>query len=185
MTTQMSPLPDSVRSMMPENIDWERHCKELGDALGLDAPVSREVLQRVAHDDDYAKRLFAGRRHPPLLRALLDSAPSPSPKPIQSLSNGMLARGLANAMGRWASAGFATLPPEAVDRRRAACESCPNLMDAPPKLAYALVRRLDGKVCAACGCAVATKTRFPTEACPEEHPLRPGLTRWLEPLASG
>ena len=42
--------------------------------------------------------------------------------------------------------------------------------------------RLGGKVCNLCGCVVHKKIRLPTEACPDTHPVKSGLTRWDEPI---
>ena len=96
----------------------------------------------------------------------------------------------AAAMLRWGKAGFSTVDSETLERRESACLGCPNLDPASAVQKMVLVgavtdkvgSRLGGKVCNLCGCVVHKKIRLPTEACPDTHPVKSGLTRWDEPI---
>ena len=68
----------------------------------------------------------------------------------------MLAR-FGNAAHRFARAGFATTPPEALAQREAICRACPE-WDA---------QALNGTGrCRKCGCSTWAKLRMATEECP-------------------
>jgi len=96
----------------------------------------------------------------------------------------MLAR-FGNAAHRFARAGFATTPPEALATREATCKACPE-WDAQALNATGRCRK--------CGCSTWAKLRMATERCPigkweaEEKPetgnLRPEISPLRDPRAS-
>ncbi|PWR21987.1 hypothetical protein [Zavarzinia compransoris] len=161
----------------PDEDTVGRRCRELADMLNLAAPVPVDVLEAAVRDEAYAQRLLATRRNPRALDFLLKHPPKAAGR-----SNGELVRAAALAFLRWGKVGFATVDGETLARRRDACLACPHLADPPDSTLYRLAAARDSrKICGSCGCVVWSKTRLPTEACPQAHPDDPRLNRWGEP----
>ncbi|MBR8656553.1 hypothetical protein KDH83_24880 [Achromobacter sp. Marseille-Q0513] len=170
-------------------------CVRLGEVLGMDKPVPMPVLLRAIEDPGFAADLITSRGQPGFLAALFDDrrtrAYAPSALAADAPSATALAGKAAAAMLRWGKAGFSTVDAETLERRESACLGCPNLAD-PASAVQKMVlvgavtdkvgSRLGGKVCNLCGCVVHKKIRLPTEACPDTHPVKSGLTRWDEPI---
>jgi hypothetical protein len=167
--------------------------ERLGEVLGLDRPVPLPVLLRAIDDPGFAGDLITCRGSPAFLTALFDDRRTRAYAPaaeVADASPAKLAGKAALAFARWGKAGFSTVDPETLDRREQACLACPHLGD-PQSLLQKLVptgavadrvgSRLGRKICTLCGCVATKKIRLPTEACPGEHPVRAGLTRWEEP----
>jgi hypothetical protein len=166
---------------------------ELSRLLGLDEPVPSEVLARAREDDHYAGYLLRSRGHPELLELLLnaprnvawrDETPAPEAGDGAELSSARLVAKAGAATLKWAATGFRKVDPKTLERRLAACDSCPHLRAASDRLVYrvTLSRRSDPRVCGACGCVASRKAALPGETCPVEDSGRPGFTRWQEPV---
>jgi hypothetical protein len=153
---------------------------EFGLSLGLQDPVSLKVLQASLQDETYAHNLRVSSRTPALLKMLLANPPKPLQAP-PSFSTAELAARAAEALARWAKTGFSVVDQATLERRRHACNSCPNLRSAPDQAAYKLAPGAN-QICVLCGCKVSLKMRMPSESCPDRHPEREGVTRWGEPL---
>jgi hypothetical protein len=168
---------ESVQPLSPngeEEDNWHRLRSELGETLGLDGPVPGPTLAAALADETYAGNLLASRRHPALLRRLIEAPPRPRHVAPPQLSGPALARKAALALGRWAATGFATVDPATRQRREAACLACPHRLAGPsPGL---------GK-CALCGCPLGRKISMTSEVCPDAHTSNAGVTRWSEPAA--
>jgi hypothetical protein len=171
-------------------------CARLGEALGLENPVPMAVLRRAIDDPGFAADLITCRNTPAFLAALFDDrrtrayAPAAEAKPASTLA---LAAKAAAALTRWGRAGFSIVDEATLARRERACLACPNLGE-PRSLLQKLVpagaadgrtgQHLGGKICTLCGCIAGKKIRLPTEACPDAHPTRAGVTRWGEAAPS-
>lgn len=162
-------------SALEEEGSWHRLRSELGETLGLDGPVPGPTLEAALADETYAGNLLASRRHPALLRRLVETPPRPRHRgaPPQ-LSGPALARKAAIALGRWAATGFATVDPATRQRREAACQACPHRLAGPSSEL--------GK-CGLCGCPLGRKISMTSEVCPDAHTSIGGVTRWSEPAA--
>ena len=166
-------------------------CAEFADMLGLDEPVPQEVLARARSDDHFARYLLRSRGHPTILAMLLNAPENaayreaqPS-EPTPDASNLTLMKKAGKATLKWAASGFRRVDDATLERRLAACRSCPHLKEPPDRLIYqvALVSRSDPRVCSACGCVASRKAAFPAETCPVEDPTRPGWTMWREAMS--
>ncbi len=167
--------------------------ERLGEVLGIGRPVPLPVLLRAIDDPGFAADLITCRQSPAFLTALFDDRRTRAYGPAAEtadVSPAQLAGKAALAFARWGKAGFSTVDTETLDRREQACLACPHLGDAQSMLqklvptgavADRVGSRLGRKICTLCGCVATKKIRLPTEACPGEHPLRAGLTRWEEP----
>ncbi|MBJ2180181.1 hypothetical protein JC795_18490 [Pseudomonas veronii] len=178
-----------------ENTPIPEMCKQLGQVLGMDKPVPMPVLLRAIEDPGFAADLMTSRGQPGFLTALFDDqrtrAYTPNAPGVDAPSALGLATKAAGAMLRWGKAGFSTVDTEVLAQRENACLSCPHLSE-PETAMQKMVStgpvtdkvgyRLGGKVCDQCGCVVHKKIRLPSEACPEAHPVRIGVTRWNEPF---
>jgi hypothetical protein len=155
-------------------------CRELGELLGLRQPVSHAVLAAATERPTYAHNLLAARGFPDLLRPLLEHPPE-TPRQPSAVS---LAAKAAGALVRWGATGFTIVDAQTLERRRAACESCPHLMHAQrhPTLYRVMSDGAHPQVCGMCGCPVARKVRLSSERCPAQDERNPGLTRWGEPV---
>lgn len=173
--------------------------KEFATILGLDEPVSAEVLLAALADETYAHNLLVSRKEPAFLKHLLAHPPgSPATTPATDSSAEVIETSNLELIGRagkalfnWGKVGFAVVDDETLKRREDACLSCPNLEE-PQKLLQKLVgsaaspdkigRRTGAKTCRLCGCNTSKKIRLPSERCPDKHPVSEGLTRWGEPF---
>lgn len=175
---------DGQMSLAAEEGSLEQQCLEFAQTLGLGQAVPRQVLEAALRDETYAHNLLASRRSPPMLRHLLANPPKQRSDGVQSpqFSNAELVRKAALALVRWGAVGFSTVDKVTLERRRAACLSCPNLADPPDKLVYKLAAiESNQKICALCGCNVWKKTKLPTESCPASDLEHAGISRWGDP----
>ncbi|HEY0396161.1 MAG TPA: hypothetical protein VGD01_16880 [Candidatus Elarobacter sp.] len=150
---------------------------ELGRLLGLDAPVTREVLLASLHDATYAHNLLTCRGEPALLAPLLARPPSP---PARHVSEAEVVKSLAESMLRWGRAAFAYADDATYRARLAACGACEHRQAAGETLLHKLANLVvsNTAVCGLCQCLVEKKARAATERCPGAHPQRPGFNRW-------
>ncbi|WP_127529433.1 hypothetical protein [Paenibacillus kobensis] len=180
----------------------EEQCRQFGSILGLNRPVSEQVLRAAVHDPNYAHNLLAARRSEMFLNHLLNNPPrvdmgntaaSPGSANVPAAhSNTELAVKAGQALWKWAKAGFSTVDDEVYRRRITACMACPHSQSKPDKLLYKAMSAASSasansagiaeKICGKCGCVLSKKTRLPTESCPDNHPVLAGLTRWGEPI---
>ncbi len=170
--------------MLPDSVELEEHCAELGALLGLDGPVAHAVVLRAGSDPDYARNLMLCRDNPMLRGVLLEQAQA-APAPAEVPGSAALAVRAAKALLAWGRTGFGTADETMLAERLAACTACPDLRSAPDRLAYKLAgKALRDGVCGLCGCLVARKARMLDERCPSgAAPDRPGYNRWGQPLA--
>ena len=187
MQNQQTLNADSEHAEVPLGADedsLEEKCLQLGLTLGLDEPVSVQVLEAALRDEVYSHNLLASRRNSVMLKFLLANPPKPSATdggPAQ-LSNVELVRRAASALLRRGKVGFTVVDQSTLQRRRAACLSCPHLVEPPDKLLYQLTGTDESrKICELCGCNVRKKIRLTSESCPGPHPEQEGLNRWGEP----
>lgn len=181
----------------------EEQCRQFGSILGLNGPVSEEVLFAAVHDPSYAHNLLSARRSEMFLNYLLSNPPKVEvPREIEtatvsetadgqaaSHSNIELAKKAGQALWKWAKAGFAAVEEDVYRKRMNACMACPHSQSKPDKLLYSALSKStsanDGmaeKICGKCGCVLSKKTKLPTESCPDNHPELAGMTRWEEPI---
>ncbi|BAM92466.1 hypothetical protein S58_64930 [Bradyrhizobium oligotrophicum S58] len=156
-------------------------CNELGKILGLRGPVEERVLTAAVQNPSYAANLILCRETPVFLHQLLAHPPPPR----DAIPTGELLRRGADALWRWARAGFTSVEDAVLQRRLDACQACPNLSHPPEgqELLYKLAGTAAGSksVCRICGCPVARKAAMTFERCPDAHPDIAGLSRWGEP----
>jgi|SRR5215471_2589428 len=171
-------------STLSDDENLEEKCLELGLTLGLDEPVSLQVLETALRDEVYSHNLLASRRNPVMLKYLLANPPQAcviGGAPTQ-FSNAELVRRAARALLRWGKVGFTVVDQPTLQRRRAACLSCPHLVDPPDKVLYKLTGTDESqKICDLCGCSIRKKIRLTSESCPAPHQEQQGLNRWGEP----
>ena len=168
-------------------------CREFSEILGLNEPVSPEVLQAATEDETYAHNLLVCRKEPAFLNYLLANPPklrsSPELLP-QDKTNLELISKASQTLLKWAQTGFSVVDDETLERRENACLACPHLSE-PQKLVQKIIpskeinqkigQRTGKKVCNLCGCNVSKKIRLPSESCPDKHPTQAAMTRWREP----
>jgi hypothetical protein len=165
----------------------EESCMEFARTLGLERPVSPHVLEAALRDETYARHLLTSRRSPTMLEYLLTHPPKPRASAAEppEFSQVDLAKRAAAALLRWGMVGFTVVDKETLERRRAACMSCPNLTAAPGKLIYKLTLADESDmICGLCGCSVRKKMKLSSESCPAPHPEVHGMSRWGEPRQS-
>lgn len=160
--------------------DPEEGARRLGEALELTGPAPRAALARALADPRYAAALFATRKLPAARDRLLAVAGEAASVPPGALK--VAAKGAA-ALLKWGMAGFEHAKPWVIERRLAACRSCPFEADAPDTLIYrgaTVAVGKDARICTACNCLTNTKAALATEHCPERDPADPALSRWGE-----
>lgn len=168
---------------------------ELGHALGLDGSAGAAVTLRVLNDGTFAVTLASVRKSAEWRDRMLNDPANaafevqegdtsvPAARPPQSVT--ALLQKRAASMLRWGAAGFKTVGPEALERRREACGGCDQNVELPETLLYKLGSALgdgDDRMCQACGCIISTKTTMTTEQCPLPSPTDPRISRWGEPV---
>lgn len=178
-------LDSNFAPVLPETDgnSLEQKCLEFAQTLGLDQPVSVQVLEAALRDETYAHNLLVGRRSPAMMKVLLANPPKQKSAPSNQpqFSNVELIQKAATALLRWGKVGFSVVDQATLERRRTACMSCPNLSAPPEKLVYKLAQIDDSeKICSLCGCNVRKKVKLPSEFCPDRHPEQAGLNRWGE-----
>jgi hypothetical protein len=177
----MSEEAVSVSAALPLSVDdIDAQCEEMGRILGLEGPVSEEVLRAAVVNSSYAHNLLVARRDRRFLDRLLDRPPKAAAGQLPSMTE--LAASAAASLARWARTGFTTVDDQRYRTRLAACAGCPHLL-APPeqrKLLYTLAGARSGTptVCGKCGCVVAVKARRPHDTCPDSDDANPGFNRW-------
>ncbi len=175
---------ESAEVSLRADNDLEEKCLELGLTLGLDEPVSVRVLEAALRDEIYSHNLLASRRNPVMLKFLLANPTKPPATggAAPQFSNVELVRRAASALLRWGKVGFTVVAQPRLERRRAACLSCPHMIEPPDQLLYKLTGTDESqKICDLCGCSVRKKIRRTSESCPGRHPEQEGLNRWGEP----
>jgi hypothetical protein len=160
-------------------------CAKFGQLLGLDVPVSPNVLYAAMEDEDYARNLLLSRRNSAMLTSLLMQ-----PVPVTALatptstnhSNLQLIGKAAKALLDWGKTGFSTVDEFTYDKRMSACNRCDQLEAPPDKLLYkiSLSKKEDKRTCKECGCVVSRKARLASDTCPLEDATNPGFNRWSE-----
>lgn len=183
--------------------DWDELRARFGGTLGLHDPVPGAVLRRAMADATFAHRLLVSRGSPGFLAALIEDPGNrayeaadtaltgePGPRPSElpgavrtvadTRPNTDLAKSAAAALVAWGKAGFTHVDAPEYAARRAACEACPHLAQAPDQLVYKVRarRNADMRVCNLCGCIAARKARLSSEMCPGADPADPTRSRW-------
>ena len=152
--------------------------EQLGQWLGLDAPVSEAVWEAAVENEEYAQNLMLARHSGHLLNALLASPP-----PV-TFSHAELVQRAGKAFARWARSGFSTVDQGVLALREETCLACDKLQR-PAALLQKLVtsapqpvigKRAADSICGVCGCSISKKIRLASESCP--------LGRWAI-LSSG
>ncbi|SEW52791.1 hypothetical protein [Chitinophaga arvensicola] len=161
---------------------------QLAEILGLEGPVSEEVLKAAVGNESYARNLLLSKENPQMLETLLNK---PGRQGTQEFSHATLIRKAATALLRWGKTGFAIVNADVLEQREDACLSCHHLRD-PKGTLQQIVPSAQGKdkpgyrtgkkVCDLCGCNIANKIRLPSEFCPDVHPEDHQHTRWGEPV---
>lgn len=175
---------------MTEAITLQQQQAELAAILGLDEPVSEEVLHAAVADSTYVHNLLVCRREPEFLAHLLANPPKVEASGgAEDFSTATLLVKAGESLARWAKTGFSTVSDEVYRSRLQRCSECPNLQ-APPKnqqSLYALAGATanDRSVCGKCGCVVTVKARRTSDTCPDPHPGRAGMNRWNELMQPG
>lgn len=165
----------------------EQLCERLGHYLGLSKPVPETVLFRALAEPAFAKRLLAARNNLRLLRPLLTDEANERFK--RKPSNLALIQQATSAFLKWGKAGFSIVDQETLEKREAACLSCPHVglserflqkMMAREKITGVPGKRLGASICKLCNCVLGKKIKLSTESCPDAHPERKGHSRWGE-----
>lgn len=165
----------------------------LGKILELTGPATTAVTLRVLADSVFAEKLVSVRKFPNWRDRLLadptNSAFEPEDPPLDEhernarsvASTVALVKKSSAALLRWGAAGFKKTETAIVEKRKAACLSCDQLVDSPNSLPYQIAKVFAGndrRICAACGCVVAKKILMATETCPLADTKDPSRSRW-------
>lgn len=168
--------------------DINEACRHYGELLGLERPVTENVLYAALEDEDYARNLLLARRTPPLLELLMLQAPAKKIKTPEApgFSNVQLIGKAAKAFIDWGKTGFSTVTDEVYEKRMTACNGCDQLSSPPDQLVYkiSLKKGEDKRTCNSCGCVVSRKARLVNDTCPLADEMNPGFNRWGEPKAN-
>ncbi len=165
----------------------EQQLVEMAAILGLDKPVSKEVLQAAVDDSTYAHNLLVCRGQPEFMEHLIANPPRMDESAdLGTFSTVTLLGRAAGSLARWAKTGFSTVSEETYHKRLMACNVCPNLK-IPPKNQQSLYARAgadikERTVCSMCGCVVKVKALRTSDTCSAPHPNRAGFNRWDAPL---
>jgi hypothetical protein len=167
--------------------NMEQQLIEMAAILGLDEPVSEEVLLAAVADSTYAHNLLVCRGEPEFLGYLLANPPRmDASNDTETFSTADLLGRAADSLVRWAKTGFSTVTEEIYRKRLMACNACPNLKIPPENqqslYAIAGAGTNERTVCGKCGCVVTVKARRTSDTCPDYHPNRHDLNRWDEPV---
>ena len=165
----------------------------LGEILELTDPPRTAVTLRVLTDPTFAEKLVAVRKFPAWRDNLLadpkNSAFEPPDRPLDEdevnarpvTSTVALVKKSSASLLRWAAAGFQKAEPAIVEKRKAACLSCDQLVEPPNSFPYKIAKTFAGsdrRICAACGCVVSKKILMATETCPLADTEDPKRSRW-------
>jgi hypothetical protein len=166
-----------------ESVEEQRRL--LGELIGLDAPVSADVLLSAIEDREYARNLMLCKEAPPLREFLLANPPHRAEPEAGEHSTRALISEASRSFWAWTKSGFATVDEEQYERRFGTCLECPHLVDPPRKRVYRAIGagggEEDNRVCDLCGCVASRKARLPHESCPAPHPELAGVSKWGEP----
>ncbi|MEM9007718.1 MAG: hypothetical protein AAGE59_29915 [Cyanobacteria bacterium P01_F01_bin.86] len=170
----------------------------LGEILELAGPAPAAVTLRVLIDSVFAEKLITVRKFPDWRDRLLADPSNAAFEPTGELldesekntssitSVVALVKKSSASLLRWGAAGFRKAEPAVIERRKAACLSCDQLVASPNSFPYQIAKAFAGndrRICAACGCVVAKKILMSTETCPLTAPGDPNHSRWGEPTA--
>lgn len=169
-----------------ESKSLEELGQRLGELLRLGGPIPPGALHRLLADTEYLHQVLRNRGDLSALRQVLADPANDAFLPAEAegeVGAGELLGRVTQAFLRWAQTGFRTADAATIERRLAACRRCDQYGPPPAGAIYRLAQALGerGAVCAQCGCFVERKVRLPDEACPLQHPDRPGENRWSEP----
>jgi len=154
-------------------------CDELGRVLGLNKPVTPEVLYGALSDDTYANNLLACREAPKFLEVLLNNPPTQTAKNTEHSEyevGDLLARA-SKALFKWAKTGFLIAKEDVISKRLTGCMKCPNMTSLQCGNGMYKILKTNA-ICKLCGCDVEKKARINSERCPEEDPGHQGYNRW-------
>lgn len=163
----------------------EHQRMEMAAILGLDEPVSEEVLLAAVADSTYAHNLLVSREEPIFLNQLLAHPPPTQPiKDPTAFGTAVLVHRAAQSILRWAKTGFSTVSNRVYNKRLSACSQCPNHI-MPPEQQLTIYKLAGAKanektVCSQCGCVTKVKAFRTNDTCPVKHPEIPGINRWDE-----
>ncbi|EJN32517.1 hypothetical protein [Pseudomonas sp. GM80] len=172
-------------------------CAQLGQYLGLEKPITREVFAAIIKNPGYATNLFIARpapafrdyllAHPDHGESITGNSVEPVPARYVELDNRALLKKAASSFVAWSREGFKAADNDLFEQRISACNACPHQTDTPDRLAYRIGAALTGasnrKICDLCGCVTGKKARLSHEKCPGDDPRRPGLSRWGDPMS--
>lgn len=172
---------------MSSNNNFKKQCEELSAILGLDYPVSENVLLKALEDSTYAHNLLVCRDNPEYLEMIFKNTPQLKDGSKEDHHSGIsLVKRAAKSLIEWSKTGFSTVSSDIYQKRIDACNSCTSLIDIPKskKYLYGLtgVDSDKEKICRLCGCVVSIKARRLTDTCPEADPKADGLNKWGEPI---
>ena len=186
--TPAGAIHDSVIAANARHHPMPEMCVRLGEVLGMDKPVPMPVL--CARSRTRLRRRPHHLARPAWLPgALLDDRTALTRRRLADAPSATaLAGKAAAAMLRWGKAGFSTVDSETLERRESACLGCPNL--AIRERGAEDGAGAPSPTRSAAGWAGLQPVRLrgpqedppPTEACPDTHPVKSGLTRWDEPI---
>lgn len=168
----------------------DQQCVEMAAILGVDDPVTPQVLEAAVLDSTYAHNLLVCRGNQDYLSYLLAHPPLTKTQSVEEGSDRIsLLRRAAESLVLWARTGFSTVTEDTYRTRLEACDQCPNLRTPPAgkRILYRIggATASDRSVCVKCGCVVTVKARRLTDTCPDPDPERPGFNRWGELLPEG
>lgn len=156
----------------------DQGCRELATILGLDDPVSPDVLISALRSEEYARNLLTCRGVPDFMNSLLENPTCTfTPALAQSAKNSDLLKSAAVALVKWSKVGFSVASDEVVEARLRACLACPDLQRRENK---AMLYKILGTaaVCGLCGCDVEKKARMNSERCSGQAFDDPTKNRW-------
>ncbi|MFU5865266.1 hypothetical protein ACM7T0_17235 [Pseudomonas aeruginosa] len=165
---------------MESEATQERLCSEFGELLGLDIPVSVDVLNAALASESYARSLLSSRRTPQMLKMLLASPPQRAVRKAEFGTLELLQRG-SRALLAWSKTGFSTTDPVERQQRTDACLACPDRRAAAGHPLHA--SRSDLGVCGLCGCPLSRKVAMTSETCPGQLAGEPSRNRWGQTIA--
>lgn len=150
-------------------------CAELGELLGLDEPVSAQVLNAALASESYARSLLSSRRTPQMMRMLLASPPLRAVRKSEFGTAELLQQG-SRALLAWSKTGFSTTDPVERRQRTEACLACPERRASGHHLLQATRSELG--ICGLCGCPLSRKVSMKSETCPGRSSDDPAYNRW-------
>jgi len=157
-------------------------CRQLADILGLQDPVSPDVLISAVKSEEYARNLLVCRGAPAFMKSLLENPIHAfAPDQERARSSVDLLKSVSASIVQWGKVGFSVASEETVVARLSACLACPDLRRRDAK---AMIYEMIGTaaVCGLCGCDVEKKARMSSERCPGPALNDPTKNRWGQAL---